>query len=403
MEFNQSKFTHFSTEAGKVCILLCCFFIPFSTSMSGSTGILATVFWLLSGKFKLIPRHITTNRPLLYALLLLVLLCIGMTYSPVPFGEAFSYLKKYRELLYLAVVTAFVAGDKRLADRAGYAFVGGCVTLMLISYGIFSGLIHSERYGYSIVYHITHSFFMAILAFWSLQKTFDVPRYRLLWFAIFLLATVNLIFVTPGRTGMLVNIVLLILLFVQRLSAKYCATALLIALCFFTAAFYTSKNFSTRVEQAVHEIQNYHATKSRTSLGMRFDWWQNSIDLIKAKPLTGHGTGSFEKVQKDLIKGTKTKPSDNPHNEYLLLSVQVGLAGGLLFIAILASLFRRSFLLTGTNRYLLQGVVAAMATGCLMNSLLFDSLQGHFFAFLAASLAANVPPQDKPYKTMKKE
>ena len=91
---------------------------------------------------------------------------------------------------------------------------------------------------------------------------------------------------------------------------------------------------------------------------MRFDWWQNSVDLIKAKPLTGHGTGSFEKVQKDLIKGTRTKPSDNPHNEYLLLSVQVGIAGGLLFIAILASLFRRSFLLAGTDRYLLQGVVS---------------------------------------------
>jgi O-antigen ligase len=88
-----------------------------------------------------------------------------------------------------------------------------------------------------------------------------------------------------------------------------------------------------------------------------------------------------------LIAGSETQPTDNPHNEYLFITVQSGLVGGGLFIALLLSLLFHSARLPSPRRYLLQGVVVAMAVGCLMNSFLFDSHQGHFFAIIAAVLS----------------
>ena len=135
--------------------------------------------------------------------------------------------------------------------------------------------------------------------------------------------------------------------------------------------------------------RRYQATWSRTSLGMRLDWWQNCLDLIKEKPTFGHGTGSFKIAQnKVLTKGNHTWPTDNPHNEYLFIAVQTGLVGLFLFISLLAAQFFSSLKLQPPRKYLLQGVIVAMSAGCLMNSFLFDSHPGHFYAIITAILAA---------------
>ena len=146
----------------------------------------------------------------------------------------------------------------------------------------------------------------------------------------------------------------------------------------------TSTNFSSRVREAVAEMNNYQAESSRTSLGMRFDWWQNSLALIEQKPVFGHGTGSFKAAQADLIKGSETQPTDNPHNEYLMIAVQTGIVGLTLWLALLGAQLIAAFRLQPPRKFLLQGVVVAMAAGCLMNSFLFDSHQGHFYAIISA-------------------
>ncbi len=382
-----SHFRNITNTAGTFCIILSCFFIPFSTSLMGTTAILAAVFWLLSGNvfslFRLMGRNISVS----LAIALFLLLAIGVVYSPASLNDAFLFLKKYRELVYFAMVVSLLNNNEGAARLAEDSFVAGCVVLLLISYGIYFSIIPSERFGHSVVYHITHSLFMAVLAFWCLQRIFESRQYVYLWMGLFLLTTANLFYIAPGRTGMLVYIALIGLTFFQRLSWRKSLTAMILVVLVIGAAFFTSSNFSTRVTEAVDEMRNYQAESSRTSLGMRFDWWRNSVDLIKQKPILGHGTGSFVIVQGELIKESDTQSTDNPHNEYLLLAVQTGLVGLFLFITLLAAQFIDSFKLQPPRRYLLQGVVVAMAVGCLMNSFLFDSHPGHFYAILSAVLA----------------
>ncbi len=372
--------------AGIFCTILSCFFIPLSTSLMGATAALAAVFWVLSGDVFSLPQLMKKNVSVGLAIALFLLLIVGVSYSPTPLPNALEILKKYRELVYFAMVVSLFRDNEGATRLAEDSFIAGCVVLLFISYGIFFSIIPSERFGHSVVYHITHSLFMAVLAFWCLQRIFESRQYIYLWLALFLLTTFNLFYIAPGRTGMLIYIALIILTFFQRLSWRKSLAATFLVSIVIGITFFTSSNFSTRVNEAVDEIRNYQAESSRTSLGMRFDWWQNSIDLIKQKPIFGHGTGSFRTVQ-ERIKDSETQSTDNPHNAYLLLAVQTGLVGLFLFITLLVSQFIGSFSLQPPRKYLLQGVVVAMSVGCLMNSFLFDSHPGHFYAIVSAILA----------------
>lgn len=388
-----ARFRHRANSVGIICIVLCCFFIPFSTALMGATASLAVVCWLLSAEIIRLPETIKAHPSASLALILMLLLAGAVLYSAAPTNEALSVLKKYRELLYFVMVLSLFRDNEGAARLAEDAFIAGCIVLLLVSYGIYFELLPPGKFGHSLVYHITHSLFMAMLAFWSLHRALDARGTTLLlWLSIFTLATINLFYIAPGRTGMLLYITLITLTLVQRLSWKKWLPATLLVAVGIAITFTTSSNFSTRVHEALQEIQTYQADSSRTSLGMRFDWWSNSLQLIAEKPLLGHGTGSFQVVQEDLIRGSETKSTDNPHNEYLFLGVQAGLVATILFVALMISQLLASYRLPPPKKNLLQGVVAAMAVGCLMNSFLFDSHPGHFYAILSAILAVSVRP-----------
>lgn len=375
-------------QCGTVFLVAACFSIPFSTSMMGGFSLLAFLFWILSGRIATLPKLVLTNGTVAVSLLLFLLLAVGVAYSPIPFGDGLSYLKKYRELLFFIMTVSLFFRSESSAKAGQYAFVTGCIVLLIISWLMYFEVIPTKKYGYSTVYHITHSLFMSVLAFWCLQQYLSTRKYLTLWSSIFFGATINLLCVTPGRTGMLIYFSLILLTLLQHFSWKRILPALTALCLFFGATYFISDNFSGRIKEAVTEIETYQAGSSRTSLGMRFDWWQNSLTMIEQKPLYGYGTGSFQEVQKEMIKGTRTMPTDNPHNEYLLLATQAGLPGAILFVLFLLLLLSLSSKLPTPERYLLQGVVVATGVGCLMNSFLFDSQPGHFFAIISATLCA---------------
>lgn len=385
------------TQMGVWAVIGTCFSIPLSTSLMDLCSALVILFWLLSGQALLLPRLVRHNPVVFLATGLFLFFIAGLTYSPATIRDSFAVLMKYRELILLPMVISLVMDDETAVQKAENSFLAGAILLLIISYGMAFSLIPSIKYGYSLLFHITHSFFMALLSFWALQRTLDSTRFRSFWLLIFLAATINLIFITPGRTGMLSYAILMLLALMQRLPWKSRLAGCLFFCLLIPVGFFTSANISSRVQQALQDIIHYEQGVSRTSLGMRLDWWGNSLDLIREKPLLGHGTGSFAIQQGKLIKGSKTKASDNPHNEYLMIGVQLGIPGMALFIALMVSqwLCARSF--EPHRKFLIQGVVLTMATGCLMNSFLFDSHQGHFFAFISALFFSS----SKPYHLFK--
>ncbi len=376
-------------------MLLACFFTPLSTSLLSIFSLIAVLAWLLSGGLSDIPRVLKNHPPAIFALLLFALMCLGTIYTSADPLQAFETLKKYRELLLLPIIISLLSISAEYGEMAENSFITGCIILMLISYGMAMHIIPEERYGHSLVFHITHSFFMAILSFWALHRSIDSHQYRYFWVSIFLVTVFNIFYIAPGRTGMLVFVSLLLLFFYQRLSILHWLIGMFVLIGAMFLMYATSANFSDRINEVYTEIQQYQAGQSRTSIGQRFDWWYTSFALIKEKPIIGHGTGSFPSAQKELTKNSKITPTDNPHNEFLLLTVQFGLTGLLLFGALTLSQLRGYRHLPENKKWLLQGVVIALLSGSLINSLLFDSQQGHFYLFMSAALMSG---QTKDYR-----
>ena len=78
----------------------------------------------------------------------------------------------------------------------------------------------------------------------------------------------------------------------------------------------------------------------------------------------------------------------NPHQEYLLWTVELGVIGTALLCAALYALYRDSRLLETPARRAFQSILAALALACLFNSVLYDALIGDFFCVALGLLLA---------------
>ncbi len=387
-----AKISAAATTTGEYAVILTCLVLPLSTSLTSLFSVLAFLCWLLSRQYMTLPRQMISHPTVLCAMLLFTLLIAGLFYGPAPLDESLRTLSKYRELLWFPMAIALLSGKMRQQKMAEYAFIVGCTLLLLASYFIYFGILPPHKYGHSIVYHITHSFFMALLCFWTLHNAINSKKLRIPWLILFGAAAANLIFICPGRVGMVLFILLMLLVIVQRCTPKIATVGILILTVTITTGYLLSDNVQERTAQAISEVKQYTPGTSRTSLGMRFDWWHNCINLIEKKPIFGYGTGSFMLAQQE-VKEEATRPTNNPHNEYLFLGVQSGLVGMALYLLLFASLLFEAHRLPKEKKYLVQGIVLAMFSGCLANSFLFDSQQGHFFAFVSAIYIAAATPQ----------
>ena len=214
------------------CYALCfaCFCTPLSTSLTGVFSAFAVLCWVLSGRFLSIFDELRNFPAALVALLFFTYMCLAISYSPAGLFESLNILKKYRELFLLPICLSLFSLSPRCRELGEYAFFAGCIVLMVVSYGMSLGIVPEQRYGHSLVFHITHNFFMAVLSFWSLHYAFNSLRYRWLWVTVFLLCTINIFYIAPGRTGMLVFSFLMILFIFQRLSLRGCLAGLLLCL-----------------------------------------------------------------------------------------------------------------------------------------------------------------------------
>ena len=396
-----AKCRAFCQRLGEISLIATCFFLSWSVALMNVTALLMALCWFFSGKFLELPKILRQSPSAALAVVLFLLLAASLAYTSAPLAYGLDITSKYRKLLYLPVVLSMVAGAPVLRRRAIDAFLWGCGLLMVVSYFKwisllwFDSTMFIDRHLFSLVYHITHSFFMALFIFFLLERTITEKDLSGQWrwplLIIAALAGINLFFITPGRTGWGLCLALIAFIFIRRYSWRWLLSGLVI-LTILVALISQSSIVSKRFHDIIRETERYRPGASRTSMGMRYDWWHNAYTLFRESPWLGKGIGSFPGEQRELVKtlNQRTKHSDNPHNEYLFLAEQTGLCGLLVFAALLAvpviEAQRRS--LPADDRRLIEGVALAMTLGCLVNSLLFDSQQGHFFILMTALLLA---------------
>ena len=233
---------------------------------------------------------------------------------------------------------------------------------------------------------------MAAVA-WHLRNEGLWPKWVSTLFTV--AALLNVFFLLEGRTGHVVGVVVFSLIVMWSVPKPYRYIAFGITSVLLSLVLYVySLAFNTRLSGVVTESQQY-AQKSdiQTSAGWRLNAWHRSLEAIQEKPLLGHGIGSWALTVKRFEgeKGTSVfgeSNSSNPHQEYLLWSVELGVVGLLLFLLLLFSIAKDALLYTTPIQRSIFSVAAVLAVACLFNSVLYDDLIGDYFCVTLGLLMA---------------
>jgi len=341
--------------------------------------------WLLSGQLKLIPFTLKKNPIAAWSLLLLLCFIVGLCYGDATNSDALSMLSKYRELLFIPIVTVFLNAE-RSRYWAWNAFILSSVLILLISYLMHFGVLDLNHQGDpAFKSRITHSIFISFFGFYCAQKAYDGMAYQKVYWLLFIACAYNLVFIVEGRTGQLIAVVLVLLFAVQRFIKR----GILLAVFIVGLLMLLFLNYSDKAARFNEGVVNMESDlkpgpeQAQTSMGQRYMFWRYSLKLIAEKPLFGHGTGSFAK-EYERIALNETMKTKNPHNEFLMVGVQLGVVGLLVYLGFLASQYYLSKKLPYQEKYVAQGLLLTLIITSLFNTPIMDHTEGHWFLMMIA-------------------
>ncbi len=397
-------------QATRVLAVLTGFSIPLSTSFSEITTGLFMACWLLSGnlpaKWSLIRRH----RIALLSLALFGLLAAGTMWSSAGWSAAARCLLKYRELVYLPMFVV-VFRDARLRTLATYAYMVAAVMLMGASYvewltGADYGNASAPNEFVVAKDRIIHGLLMAFLVYLAAVELAATPpdlrlgrrfpgTWRWVYAAVIALAVCNIVFLVKGRTGYLLLGVLTTLFFWERLGRRGMAIAGVLLALFAVGSFTCLKVVRERIDQTISQFQNQFGAERKHSPDPRLEFYANTLSLIGRHPFLGTGTGSFRGEYANLVAHSDDRATSDPHNEYLLLASQVGLAGPALFIVLLGAQWLAAARLATRDQAVGRGIVLTIAVGSLFNSLILSVTGGLIYAYFSGMAFADLTPQSE--------
>jgi O-antigen ligase len=384
--------THLRTAAGILALGMAAA-IPLSVAATTVISIILAITCIFSFDRKTLIS--VFKHPVTITILIFIAInIIACAYSIAESREISHAFRKYYRLLYFPLLLPLFT-NMRWRNAAIVTFLVAVfisvIAAMLAQVVVFKDSIFT-------------SLFVAFAIFTLVHYSIDSKKYRSLTVPVAIFFTYYLFFMNIGRAGQFIFVMLFILFMLQRLrySFKYLCLAATLLIAIVAASILVPSSFAERQTIAVHEVQQYInsdeiAVPHESSLGTRLILARNSLELIKLKPIFGWGTGSFAAAYRQYAPEAQIKDVKrvNPHNQYLLTWVELGLPGLLSLLSIfcaLAVVFYKSQQLTG---YLGLGLVAAFAMGCSMNSWLLDFTSAYFFVFFAAVFAAYLPKTRK--------
>ncbi len=390
---------HFETVA-KVMVILTAFAIPMSTAVMSIATALLFLFWILSGNFGQKFRTVGHNPIVLWALGLFLLLAIGLSYTSAESEAALSSFGKYKKLLFIPIILSLALTEK-WQRSAIYAFAIAMTIILFISYLKYFGVVAltgSTGEEYTVFKgRIAHGIFMAFYFYMMVQFAIYRKPWRWLFLILASLACYNLLFINVGRSGYVVFASLVFFLFYQRFKWKGLVGAFLALTMLMTFAFFTSDGFRARITESVNDVRVHVPGEYNHYSGLRYrlEYYQTTLKIIKKNVLVGHGTGSLAAEFKIIADQEGLRTTDNPHNEFMMITSQIGLVGLFVLCGMLYSQWRASLSLDVEYRHILQGVLVTMISGSMLNSLLLDSGEGKFYVILVAIFLSTSVLQNK--------
>ena len=211
--------------------------------------------------------------------------------------------------------------------------------------------------------------------------------------ALALLALACVFFVFRSRTGHLIGIAVVSLALMWELPRRLRAGALLVPLAVALLAVATVPAVRDRLQTAATEAQAYADSGNVvTSSGIRLNLWQRSLQALAQRPWIGSGVGSwvheYSRLQALHAPDSGIEFHSNPHQEFLLWGVELGLPGMLLLAGLLAAICRDGARGESATRRATLSLVLSLVLASLFNCALYDALIGDFYCVLLGLLLA---------------
>jgi O-antigen ligase len=164
--------------------------------------------------------------------------------------------------------------------------------------------------------------------------------------AIAMLLAFELIWST-GRTAQLMFL-LLVLLFFHRAIIKSKA-ALFFSIAIAIISIKIAPHMIGRWDEAINDIRLYRTGDVSTDFGLRFAFWDASIKTFLAHPIIGVGAGGYTSSFFELMRAKEIPTitqnwywAIEPHNSYLAVLAEYGMAGFILFLSLLVKFYTDS-------------------------------------------------------------
>ncbi len=405
-----ANFTNVTERAARQFFLLALFSVPFSTALMNVFVAFTYIAFLLALSVNRQLLESVKFTPSFIAILLFGLFLSGIAWSIAPPNEIEHAIGKYSKLFLIPLGIALAWRDSTLARRAIIWFLAGATFLACASYLTRLGLMPTSSHEWWSVgttanavafkNHITFGIMIGFSALLCFRYYFyaSSTRTRLLAIAMGLFFAIPIIFFTQGRTGYVIFIIGLIVLAILRFRANLKMLVLsIITVMVLSVGFYTvSENLKERTDHLVSEVENYSSSNELNSSGVRLSYYRAGLRLIAEHPLLGLGTGSFQEGFAPTAK--KLWPEGNafhtarhqPHSEVILMGVQLGIIGWIVYFSLLASLIWAARKGNSFEADSLLILCVVFATAGIFNSLLWDVTEGHWFTLLAGCLYAQV-------------
>lgn len=338
-----------------------------------------------------------------------LVMLLGSLYSLASPGEIRHSLLGWLHRLLLVPFALAVCERPADKERMVRAYAAAAMLFATVSFVCWTAgfsLNPEQPPGIILRNHATQGMGFAVAVLLALHLAFSTPakKTQAAWLAGGLLLALNIAFVSTGRSGYVVLLIGIAGFFATRVlaaSSRQASGRLLLgglAALGLTALLLASAPSSReRLERGMNEVQGAAQATEYTSMGIRMVFWRNTLEMIRAQPLLGYGSGSFAAAYKAKIAGEtgfRATETGDPHNQYMKIATENGLVGLLAFLGIIgAALLTRAAM---PWRMLAVGVLLSWCVTSLFNAHFSTFAEGHFVYLWLGFMLAMPPASAKP-------